>query len=230
MWRIRRSTALAREALPRGSNAYIAIAVDPLIRRAAVNPRREEVRTLRRAQTPVSKALGKILDLDASLLVQIRRLERRWLTPAMQLATRLGNAEVWFALGFTLIAAGVEARVAGLRLGAAAVLGTAFAQIVKRLCKRQRPNLRIRGFIALSENPDHFSLPSGHTTTAWAVAIALLGQGLGLGELAVGFALVISLSRVYLGAHYPLDVGAGAVIGAGAGLLVRFIFSLLAPV
>ncbi|MEM6731930.1 MAG: phosphoesterase, partial [Myxococcota bacterium] len=110
----------------------------------------------------MSKAFAKILDWDASLLLQIRRLERRWLTPVMRAVTRLGNADMWFALGLTLTAMGGSATEAGLRLGAAAVLGTLLAQILKRACKRERPNLRIEGFTALSENPDHFSFPSGH--------------------------------------------------------------------
>lgn len=144
----------------------------------------------------------------------------------MQLVTRLGNAEVWFALGFVLLALGGAGTEAGLRLGAAAIFGTLLAQILKRLCKRERPNLRIKGFVSLADNPDHFSFPSGHTTTAWAVAIALLDQGYTLGALAVSFASVITVSRVYLGAHYPLDVAIGAGLGAAAGVTVRIAFAL----
>lgn len=173
----------------------------------------------------MSKAFAKILHWDASLLLWIRRLERNWLTPVMRTVTRLGNAEMWFALGFTLVATGGAATDAGLRLGAAALLGTLFAQVLKRSCKRERPNLRIEGFTALSENPDHFSFPSGHTTTAVAVAVALIDQGALLGPLSMGFAGLIAVSRVYLGAHYPLDVGVGAFIGACTGMIVRILFA-----
>lgn len=172
----------------------------------------------------MSKAFAKILDWDASLLVWVRRLERNWLTPVMRVVTRLGNAEMWFAIGFTLAATGGAATDAGLRLGSAAILGTLLAQILKRSCRRERPNLRIEGFTALSENPDHFSFPSGHTTTAVAVAVALLDQGVLLGPLAMSFAGLIAISRVYLGAHYPLDVGVGAIIGACTGMFVRILF------
>ncbi|MEL6543337.1 MAG: phosphatase PAP2 family protein [Myxococcota bacterium] len=172
----------------------------------------------------MSKAFAKILNWDASLLLYIRGLERNWLTPVMRVVTRLGNAEMWLVLGFTLASVGGTATEAGLRLGMAALLGTFFAQILKRSCKRERPNLRIEGFTALSENPDHFSFPSGHTTTAVSVAVALFDQGVLLGPLAMGFASVIAVSRVYLGAHYPLDVGVGALIGTCTGLIVRFVF------
>ena len=73
------------------------------------------------------------------------------------------------------------------------------------------------------ENPDAFSFPSGHTAAASAVAIALAGQGW-LGRFHLGLAFAIAISRVYLGAHYPLDIAAGGALGLIAGLLARALF------
>lgn len=174
---------------------------------------------------PVGKAISKILDLDSQLLMRIRKLERVWLTPVMRVITRLGNADMWFMLGFSFLALGGDGVDAGLRLGAAAIIGTGIAQILKRWCKRERPNFHIDGFIALAENPDHFSFPSGHTVTAWSVAITLIGSGVGLGPLALAFATLVAISRVYLGAHYPLDVGVGILLGVVTGVLVRIPFA-----
>jgi undecaprenyl-diphosphatase len=77
--------------------------------------------------------------------------------------------------------------------------------------------------MALTENPDVFSFPSGHTAAAFAVAIALAGYGW-LGPFHLSLAFAIAMSRVYLGAHYPLDVAAGAVVGLFAGMLARGLF------
>jgi undecaprenyl-diphosphatase len=123
-----------------------------------------------------------------------------------------------------LLAAGQDAtrHLAGLLAGAAG--GTALAaQLIKRLLKRRRPTAGIAGFSALVQNPDAFSFPSGHTAATVALAVGWAGQGTWLGTLAAGFAALVGVSRVYLGAHYPLDVMAGALLGFVGGGAARLI-------
>jgi undecaprenyl-diphosphatase len=57
------------------------------------------------------------------------------------------------------------------------------------------------------------------------VALALVGQGQALAALTLVLAAGIGVSRIYLGAHYPLDVAAGALLGGACGWAAR---SLLA--
>ena len=142
----------------------------------------------------------------------------------MRAVTQLGDTKTWFLLGLTLLAVGShETYVLGLRLGLGAIFATLLVQPLKRACRRPRPSRGIAGFASLMEDPDAFSFPSGHTAAAFGVAIALVGQGLVLGPLALVLAGLIALSRVYLGAHYPLDVAAGALLGCVAGLAARFV-------
>ena len=56
---------------------------------------------------------------------------------------------------------------------------------------------------------------------AASTGCALAGDGLCLGALMTGLAGGIAVSRVYLGAHYPLDVAAGAIVGIATGLACR---------
>lgn len=162
-----------------------------------------------------------LLRVDEAILWWIRSWEIPQVTRSMRLVTKLGDGSNWTLLALALLLAGGEAFVAGTLLAIAALTATAFAQLLKRWTKRTRPSLGIGGFIALAENPDEFSFPSGHTAAATAVAIALLGFGHGLGLLFSGLALAIGISRIYLGAHYPLDVIAGACVGMMAGALTR---------
>jgi undecaprenyl-diphosphatase len=132
--------------------------------------------------------------------------------------THFGDATSWTLVALILISVGsVESRETGLLLGWGAGIAAMGAQVVKRLSRRRRPDAGIAGFKALVANPDAFSFPSGHTAAACGVAVAVMGHGAGLGPLMGGLAAAIAISRVYLGAHYPLDVAVGALIGTASG-------------
>jgi undecaprenyl-diphosphatase len=136
--------------------------------------------------------------------------------------TRAGDGSSWTIYGLLLLATfDAAAMSATLRLATAAGFATLFSQILKRSLGRARPDRAIVGFEALSGNPDRFSFPSGHTAAAFAVAVAFAGAPFGLGVALFLFAISIAVSRVYLGAHYPLDVAAGAALGSVAGLAAR---------
>ena len=64
-------------------------------------------------------------------------------------------------------------------------------------------------------------MPSGHATTAFAVAVAFGVLWPRLRPLLWIYAIVIALSRVVVAAHHPSDVVAGAIAGAVGALLVR---------
>lgn len=166
--------------------------------------------------------LRRILALDEALLLWVHRRQRPLLTRLLRHITHLGDARSWIFLALILLSVGMEetSRLGwqvGLGAGTAAVL----AQVVKRLSGRRRPSDRIAGFEALVANPDAFSFPSGHTAAAVAMAVAWAGEGSGLGPLTMGFAATVGFSRVYLGAHYPLDVAVGALLGLVGGVLAR---------
>lgn len=74
--------------------------------------------------------------------------------------------------------------------------------------------------------PDQFSFPSGHTITAFAVALPL---GLAYHEMAAGLifcALSIAISRILLGMHFLSDVLAGAAIGTLLALAAAAVFGI----
>ena len=165
----------------------------------------------------------RVVSLDQTLLLAVRRLESTAMTRLMRILTRLGDTSTWVVVGLALIAAGGPGPRCGALLGAGACLAVAVSQVLKRICCRTRPNCGLGGFAALVENPDAFSFPSGHTAAAFGIAVALAGEGDWLGALVLSLASGIAVSRVYLGAHYPLDVGAGVIIGVASGFLARLL-------
>jgi undecaprenyl-diphosphatase len=169
-------------------------------------------------------AFTRLLAWDQATLLAARRWRTPGRTGVARALTRLGDASGWTLIGLAFLATFTPAGISlGLRLGAAAGLATALSQALKRLLQRTRPDLAIAGFVPEAANPDRFSFPSGHTCAAFAVALALMGAPLGLGALFLALAIGIGASRIYLGAHFPLDVAAGALLGSVAGLATRLL-------
>ena len=165
--------------------------------------------------TPWRDRALRVVDLDRRALILIGQLERRWLTPLMRALTRAGDPAGWILLTFGWALLSWPTPDLALRVGAGSGLGALAAWPLKRALRRARPSASIPGLEALAGNPDAFSFPSGHTASAVGAACALMGTGATapFALLAVG----IAASRVYLRAHYPLDVLAGAVLGALSG-------------
>ena len=70
------------------------------------------------------------------------------------------------------------------------------------------------------EQPHHRTFPSGHSQTAFGVAVFIALMFKRHAALWLSWAAVVALSRVYLGVHFPLDVVAGSLIGALAAFVV----------
>lgn len=85
--------------------------------------------------------------------------------------------------------------------------------IIKPFVARPRPDLS-----------EGFSFPSGHATIAWAMAVVLSRKEPKWRWLFYTLAFLISFSRIYLGKHFPLDVVAGALLGATVGFFVGYVF------
>jgi membrane-associated phospholipid phosphatase len=133
-------------------------------------------------------------------------------SPALDHMTRGVLAMIATRVGFVFLAVGIP----GL-----------LVSIVKRFIGRVRPSPA--GPFAYGPfhwRPDFASLPSGHTTTAFATLIAVGALFPRARPFLWGFALLIALSRIAVTAHFVSDVLAGAAIGALGAWCVRDWFAL----
>jgi membrane-associated phospholipid phosphatase len=116
------------------------------------------------------------------------------------------------------------------------ILSTLFAQGLKRLFfyNELRPSALLElgyqlHFVDGVKMYLHHSFPSGHTTTAFAIAfttILLLNRKNKMKYLLVVIALIVAYSRVYLAQHYVLDVIVGAFLGVLSTFLSIYVLSL----
>ena len=137
------------------------------------------------------------------LLVVVAAIE----SPALSRLTNLVLVSMAVRLGFLFAAISIPGIVASL---------------VKNMIGRRRPSdLGPWLYAPFTWKPAFSSMPSGHSTTAFAVAIAF-GAVFPRARLVLWiYAGIIALSRIVITAHFPSDVLAGALVGACGALIVR---------
>jgi membrane-associated phospholipid phosphatase len=104
----------------------------------------------------------------------------------------------------------------------------ALGYVVKRLLGRARPEfydtLGSRSFFGPGADWNYESFPSTHAATAFGVAMMIGYLWPRWFGPAMVLALLVGISRVVLGAHYPTDVLGGFVFGVAGAALVRLVF------
>jgi undecaprenyl-diphosphatase len=124
------------------------------------------------------------------------------------------HGALWLAIGAGGVLLDAERRSCWARATATVAGAYALNTLLKLLLRRGRPALP--GLEPLTSTVTELSFPSAHAATSFADARSYVRLGLPPGPL-YGLAVALSLSRLYLGVHYPSDVLAGAALGVVAG-------------
>jgi undecaprenyl-diphosphatase len=98
--------------------------------------------------------------------------------------------------------------------GLAPLVAVPLTQPLVHLADRDRPYATLDHVLVLAHRSTDASFPSDHSVLAGSVLAALLLLDKRLGAAAAAAGVLLALSRVYVGAHYPGDVLAGLVLGA----------------
>jgi len=171
----------------------------------------------------VARRLGA--GTEAAVLLRINHWPAwlYWLMGAVQLSGVIGALP---------LAAAAAALLRMLRLAAALAVATVLKVVledtVKMFVQRHRPAETLPDVILRGRAAAHgLSFPSGHAMVIFAVATLVSPYLKGRWKiLPWALAVVVGLSRLYLGAHFPLDVIAGAGLGIFIGGVLNLVFGV----
>ena len=155
--------------------------------------------------------MDPILEWGIEVIVAIQTIRSPALDAFFQGVTFLGNAEFYLLLAPVFIWS-VNYRL-GARLGILLLLSAYINQALKELFMQPRP-CEPRPDVCIDQ-ADSYGLPSGHAQNAivfWGVIAQWIGTAWGW-IAGILLMLLIGLSRIYLGVHFPTDVFMGWAIG-----------------
>ncbi len=170
--------------------------------------------------------------LDGEILLGIQELRTDWLTAFFTTVTHLGDGgALWILAGVALLIP-KKTRSAGIAVLAALLVTFIVVNLIlKPVIARTRPYEVIEGLRLLVSPAHDYSFPSGHSSSSMAAAVAMAGalprRMRVIGWCAVGLAVMICFSRLYIGIHYPSDVLIGAAIGFLCGVAGAKIASII---
>ncbi len=126
----------------------------------------------------------------------------------------LGDGWIWYALVGTLpMLYGRRGFELSMQMSVTGIVGIVLYGLIKNRAVRERPYITHSVIHCLAAPLDRYSFPSGHTMHAVCFTLLAAAHFPALGPVLAGFALLVALSRVVLGLHYPTDVAAGALLG-----------------
>lgn len=161
------------------------------------------------------------LDANQALFFSLNHASQEMMPDALAAhLTELGNGALVGVLALVLVIRSPDTakRFLFITLFAAVVIAG-----LKQFFNDPRPAgvLSIEEFHIIGDVLKKYSFPSGHTTTAFAMAgfVLLTYQSLALRSITLVMALLAGFARISVGAHWPEDVFAGAALG----LILAFI-------
>lgn len=91
--------------------------------------------------------------------------------------------------------------------------------ILKNSFKRNRPESVLKDFCSVIKPADRFSFPSGHTSAAFMIAVLCGYFYPAVFLLLLSWALLVGVSRIVLGVHFPTDILVGMALGISTALI-----------
>lgn len=172
--------------------------------------------------------LKRAVEAELSFCFHINRACRyRLIKRFFSAISRLGDGVFWYTLMLVLpIVYGIQALHVSLQMFTVGLVGLLIYKVLKKLTSRERPYNASDDIKLGTRALDHYSFPSGHTLHAVAFSLVVTHYYAEPAWIVLPFAVLVAMSRVILGLHYPTDVVAGALIGTTTAMSGLALFNL----
>lgn len=165
---------------------------------------------------------GQNIDTWGFLLLNLRGPRPLWLDRMMSGFTQIGSGMTALGIAIVIFLTGDRLLAYDLMLGTLTLW--LLVELMKLIFHRSRPFVHLTQARIIGRQAIGRSFPSGHTSQAFFLAMLLTQfshpNGWGI-FLLYAAASLVGITRMYVGAHYPRDVLAGAILGSVWGLLVN---------
>jgi membrane-associated phospholipid phosphatase len=168
---------------------------------------------------------GNRIDDWVFMNVNMWGLRPRWLDWLMLALTQLGSGALAWILAGLFYQIGAHPLAYALGLGTLALW--LIVELLKAIIRRPRP-YALEGSRMVGRRMPGRSFPSGHSSQVFFVAgllTAALTMPWWMEAALFSLALLVGVTRLYVGAHYPRDVLAGAALGTAFGLLTALVMT-----
>lgn len=167
--------------------------------------------------------------MEFQILYAINKLHNIILDNVMVIITKLGNAGWFWIVLAVILMVYKKTRKCGILMLISLLTGLLIGNVaLKNIIARQRPCWIDPNITLLIPNPTDFSFPSGHTLASFEAATMIFLHNKKYGTLALGLAILIAFSRLYLFVHFPTDILGGAILGTAISVGVYQIDKFLA--
>ena len=160
--------------------------------------------------------LESLINFEGSILLFLQNYVRNPVLNALLIPFTLSNnAGISCILIVAVFIYFKSLRKAGILMGISLLLEFLLNNlIIKNLFARIRPYEVIDGLILLVGKAPDYSFPSGHTGSAFALAVVIfMVMDRKYGIIALILASLMGFSRLSVGIHYPSDVLGGVILG-----------------
>lgn len=181
------------------------------------------------AQNEVDRQVGKYCLFELKNLDRLHDfLYSPFMDKVMVTITSTGNLGlIWIFTAIILLVSGrqddARSRI-GYGILIALLLSIMIGNLlIKNIAKRNRPFFH-KNYKLLIKQPWDYSFPSGHTLASFAAATVFFYMNPNVGIVALVYALLIALSRLYLRVHFFTDVFFSMFLGVGLGVLAMTLY------